>query len=52
METENKKPNLTSPEEENPYEMYGWEFHKKPLIYAVIMTVLFYSFIIFYSFLG
>ena len=30
------------------YEAYGWEFHKKPLIYALVLTILFYLFIFFY----
>jgi len=34
--------------EESPYEAYGWEFHKKPLLYALILTVLFYAFIYFF----
>ncbi|HOJ58727.1 MAG TPA: hypothetical protein PK878_00445 [bacterium] len=34
--------------EESPYEAYGWEFHKKPLLYAFILTVLFYAFIYFF----
>ena len=29
-------------------EPYGWEFHKKPLLYALILTALFYAFIFFY----
>ncbi len=35
-------------EDESPYEAYGWEFHKKPLLYALILTVLFYAFIYFF----
>ncbi len=34
--------------ESHQYEVYGWEFHKKPLLYAGILTVLFYIFIFFY----
>lgn len=34
--------------EENPYEAYGWDFHKKPLMYAAIITALFYAFVFFY----
>lgn len=34
-----------TPEEESPYEAYGWEFHKKPLLYALIISILFYAFI-------
>lgn len=34
--------------EENPYEAYGWDFHKKPLMYAAILTALFYAFVFFY----
>jgi len=40
--------NQTEPEEPLPYEEYGWEFHKRPLLYALILTVLFYAFITFY----
>ena len=51
MEKNNQQP-MNSPTEhpnpaadESPYEAYGWEFHKKPLLYAFILTVLFYAFI-------
>jgi len=37
-----------SPQEESPYEAYGWDFHKKPLIYALIVTAIFYAFIFFF----
>ncbi len=36
------------PTDENQYEAYGWEFHKKPLMYAAIITALFYAFVFFY----
>lgn len=42
--TENQEPI----EEESPYEAYGWEFHKKPILYAAIMTALLYAFIFIY----
>ncbi len=32
-------------QEESPYEAYGWEFHKKPLLYALIVSILFYAFV-------
>lgn len=35
-------------QEENQYEAYGWEFQKKPLLYAAIACVLFYAFVFFY----
>lgn len=34
--------------EQPQIEEYGWEFHKKPLLYALILTILFYAFITFY----
>ncbi len=37
-----------STQEESPYEVYGWEFHKKPLLYALIMTAILYAFIFFF----
>lgn len=43
-----KADNPNPVEEESPYEAYGWEFHKKPLLYALILTVLFYAFIYFF----
>lgn len=33
---------------EEQYESYGWEFHKYPLLYAGIMTAVFYAFIFIY----
>lgn len=30
------------------YEAYGWEFHKKPLFIAAVITALFYAFVFFY----
>lgn len=44
--TQNDNPDTR--EEESPYDVYGWEFHKRPLLYAVILTVLFYAFVFFY----
>ncbi|MGI6457804.1 MAG: hypothetical protein ACOX5R_19585 [bacterium] len=44
--TQNDNPDTR--EEESPYDAYGWEFHKRPLLYAVILTVLFYAFVFFY----
>ncbi|MBN2328336.1 MAG: hypothetical protein JXR73_14410 [Candidatus Omnitrophica bacterium] len=35
-------------QDESPYDAYGWNFHKKPLLYALILTVLFYAFIFFF----
>lgn len=35
-------------EHESPYEQYGWEFHKIPLLLAAVVTVLMYAFIFFY----
>ncbi len=35
-------------EEQECYEDYGWEFHKIPLIFALILTILFYVFITLY----
>jgi len=34
--------------EESPYDAYGWQFHKWPLIFAAILTVVFYAFVFFY----
>ncbi|MDP8246453.1 MAG: hypothetical protein P9L94_20395 [Candidatus Hinthialibacter antarcticus] len=34
--------------DDNQYEAYGWDFHKKPLMYAAIITALFYAFVFFY----
>ena len=34
--------------QESPYEEYGWEFHKIPLLSAAIVTFLLYAFIFFY----
>jgi len=34
--------------EESPYDAYGWQFHKWPLLYALVLTVLFYAFVFFY----
>ncbi len=50
MENENMTSRIEeqSPPEESPYEAYGWDFHKKPLIYALIVTALFYAFIFFF----
>ncbi|RJP21604.1 MAG: hypothetical protein C4527_23200 [Candidatus Omnitrophota bacterium] len=52
MEPEKEQPFEENQESESPesyrYEAYGWEFHKKPLLYALILTVLFYLFIFFY----
>ena len=51
MNEENKEPMTAEEEEAPPYETYGWEFHKGPLLYAVILTVVFYAFIFFYLYL-
>ncbi|MGC9327113.1 MAG: hypothetical protein ACP5I1_05740 [Candidatus Hinthialibacter sp.] len=40
--------NQEESQEQSPYEAYGWDFHKKPLLYALILTVLFYAFIFFF----
>ena len=29
-------------------EAYGWDFHKTPLIIAVVLTVIFYAFVYFF----
>jgi len=52
--TDDLSKNLSEPGEEressgeSPYEAYGWEFHRKPLFYAVLLTVLLYAFIFFF----
>jgi len=35
-------------EEQEQYESYGWDFHKTPLLYALVLTALFYAFIFFF----
>ena len=34
--------------QEEKYESYGWEFHKIPLLYAAVLTAIFYAFIFIY----
>jgi len=52
--TDDLSKNLSEPGEEretsneSPYEAYGWEFHRKPLFYAALLTVLLYAFIFFF----
>lgn len=41
---ENEQPT----KEESPYDAYGWDFHKIPMIYAAITTALLYAFIYVY----
>lgn len=41
-------PKQNQEQNESPYDAYGWDFHKWPLIYAAILTVLFYAFVFFY----
>jgi hypothetical protein len=50
MADENKPVETANSEtqDDNPYDAYGWEFHKRPLLYAVILTILFYAFVFFY----
>lgn len=43
---ESQKQNETNNEEQ--YESYGWEFHKYPLMYAAVMSLIFYAFIFIY----
>lgn len=35
-------------DQESPYEEYGWDFHKIPLLFAAVVTFLLYAFIFFY----
>ncbi len=44
-DTQQEKQN-EQPQEQ--YESYGWEFHKVPLLYAAILTAIFYAFVFIY----
>lgn len=52
VKNETKSVPEETPDEENSYEEFGWEFHKMPLLYALILTALFYAFILFYIHIG
>jgi hypothetical protein len=52
LKNDNQSVQESTPTEENPYEEFGWDFHKKPLLYALILTALFYAFILFYINIG
>lgn len=48
MNEKNENQDLEQQQKESPYDVYGWEFHKKPILYALVLTILFYAFVFFY----
>ncbi|MBD3266471.1 hypothetical protein GF373_07350 [bacterium] len=52
QQTQNQETNeidQTQPEQQEHYiEEFGWEFHKKPLFFAAIVTGMLYLFVFFY----
>ncbi len=48
-EENTKAANSEQAAEERPaQEPYGWEFHKVPLLIALVLTVIFYAFVFFF----
>ncbi len=41
-------PRIPNGEGNEEPETYGWEFHKVPLLIALIITVIFYAFVYFF----
>lgn len=45
LNSDSQTPASDNNDDQSPFDIYGWEFHKKPMLYALIVTILFYAFI-------